>query len=101
MPSGRVVRWLVVASLLAVAACAEVSSGFGRDDVSKTDASQVTWTDGKSAVSIACAAPGSCQQRAMAICKQKPYTVLSSQNMPSTGNEDKAQHNAKVVVRCS
>jgi hypothetical protein len=61
----------------------------------------ITWVDGRSAFSIECDQPGSCQSRAIAMCKGSNYIVLKSDNMPTRGNATTVRGPASVVVRCN
>ena len=83
------------------AACANASSTMGNDPSSRTNASTVTWSDGKPAISISCDAPGGCQTRAVAICKGPNYTVLNMENMPARGDMTMVRGPASVIVRCA
>jgi hypothetical protein len=89
---------------LAVAATALMSCApspdLGYDLGSRTEATQVTWTDGQPAVAIKCEVPGSCQERAIAVCKNAGYKVLKSENMPTTGTQREVQRPPSVVIRC-
>jgi len=83
------------------AACATArSSKLGTESDTRTTATQVTWTDGKPAISINCDSPGGCQTRAIAICGDN-YTVLKMENMPTRGDATVVRGPASVVVRCS
>ena len=59
-------------------------------------ATLVTWFDGRSAISIECDLPGSCQSRAIAMCNGPNYTVLKSDNMPTRGNATSVRGAASV-----
>jgi hypothetical protein len=84
-----------------LAGCAAAaSSALGPDRVSRTDASAVTWRDGKPAVAVSCSIPSGCAERVNAICRQGPYTTLESTNMPTTGTGLEPQKPPSVVVRC-
>jgi hypothetical protein len=85
----------------AATACANASSTMGNDPSSRTNASTVTWSDGKPAISINCDAPGGCQTRAVAMCKGPNYTVLSMENMPTRGDMTSVRGPASVVIRCA
>ena len=52
---------------------------------SDTNATMITWTDGKQAIQITCGMPGGCQNRALAMCKGN-YTTLNMDNMPTRGD---------------
>ena len=65
MVSRSTVRLVFVAGLAALAAaCATAKSTPGEDPRTGTNASIVTWADGKEAIAISCNEPGSCQTRA-------------------------------------
>jgi hypothetical protein len=101
MNSQSTIRWtLGLAASVAVAACTAASPGLGPDARSRSDASVVTWTDGRPAYAVKCDLPGGCQERVLAICKQGPYTTLKSENMPLAGSARDLQRPPSVVVRC-
>ena len=86
--------------LLLAAACAP-SAVMGPDSNTGSDASAVTWKDGQKAYAISCTVPQGCNQRALAVCNQGAYKVLSSENMPSAGDVlTVVQRKASVVIRC-
>jgi hypothetical protein len=101
MLSRSTVRWTFALGIAGVAAaCATAKSGkMGTDPNTRTTATQVTWTDGKPAVSINCDTPGGCQTRAIAICGDN-YAVLKMENMPTRGDATVVRGPASVVVRC-
>ena|SRR5215471_5186330 len=102
MTAHRAIRWGLGMSIAALAvACADPSSTPGRDEATRTTATMVTWSDGKPAISIQCDLPGSCQQRAQAMCKGGNYTVLTMDNMPTRGDLTTTRGPASTVVRCS
>ena len=74
--------------------------GTGPDRVSDTNATMITWTDGKQAIQITCGMPGGCQQRALAMCKGN-YTTLNMDNMPTRGDASVVRGTGTVVVRCA
>lgn len=76
------------------------SSNLGYDMASRSEATQVTWTDGQPAVAIKCEVPGNCQERAIAVCKNAGYKVLKSENMPTSGTQREVQKPPSVVIRC-
>jgi hypothetical protein len=84
-----------------VAGCATGKSTPGDDPDTQTQATIVTWSDGKPAISIHCAVPGACQTRALAMCKSGNYTVLKMENMPTRGDAPVVRGPASVVVRCN
>jgi hypothetical protein len=97
----RLQLWGIVAGLAgALAACAPVSPKVGPDRASASDASAITWTDGKPAYSISCAVPGGCQERALAMC-QGNYTTLKTENMPTVGAVRSTWGRPSIVIRCS
>jgi hypothetical protein len=75
--------------------------GLGPDRGTRSNASLVTWTDGKPAYSITCDLPGGCQTRALALCNSGPLTTLKSENMPTVGAVRAVQGPPSVVVRCA
>jgi hypothetical protein len=95
---------MLVASLAALAACTQTTASTEPPQATPTaigsSVETVTWTDGKPAFSIACDAPGGCQQRALMMCRQGNYTVLRSHNMPTAGNQRETRGAAAVVIRC-
>ena len=74
----------------------------GEDPRSETNATQVTWTDGKPAIAISCREPGSCQTRAVAMCNRTGggFTTLKMENMPTRGDMTVVRGAASVVIRC-
>lgn len=103
MISRSTVRWTLGLSIAgATAACMDVKSTPGTDPDTRTTATVVTWSDGKPAISISCDQPGSCQTRAVAMCKGSGnYTVLKMDNMPSRGDMTVVRGPASVVIRCN
>ncbi len=98
----RLHLWGVLAGVAgALAACSPVSPKVGPDRASGSDATTVTWSDGKPAYAISCENPGGCQQRALAICKQGNYTTLDSENMPTVGTVRSTWGKPSVVIRCA
>ena len=87
--------------LLLAGACSPPSPTVGPDARNRTNASQVTWSDGKPAYSITCDLPGGCQTRAMALCQGKSYAVLQSSHMTSIGTRLEVPESGSVVIRCS
>ena len=86
--------------LLLAAACSPPSATLGNDPRNRTNASQVTWSDGKPAYAITCDLPGGCQTRALALCQNKSYTVLQSSHMTSIGTRLEVPEAGSVVIRC-
>lgn len=87
-----------VASMLA--ACGGPSATTGPDRASGSDATTITWSDGKPAYAISCENPGGCQERVLAMCKQGNYTTLKSENMPTIGTYREVFGKPSVVIRC-
>jgi len=101
MVSRASVRWIVVLAVtVLVAACANPSTVPGPDASSDTNATMITWTDGKPAIQITCGMPGGCLNRALAMCKGG-YTTLNMENMPTRGDASVVRGRGTVVVRCS
>jgi hypothetical protein len=73
----------------------------GTDPETGTTATQITWSDGKPAISINCSLPGDCQNRALAMCKGSNFTTLQMDNMPTAGTVRVTRGPASVVVRCA
>lgn len=94
------VRWILVLGVAALAAaCTDPNTAPGYDRSSDTNATMITWTDGKQAIQITCGMPGGCQNRALAMCKGN-YTVLNMENMPTRGDASFVRGTGTVVVRC-
>lgn len=101
MVSRASARWSVVLGMtVLVAACAKPNTAPGPDPSSDTNATMITWTDGKQAIQITCGMPGGCQNRALAMCKGN-YTTLSMDNMPTRGDASVVRGPGTVVVRCA
>ena len=101
MVSRATARWSVVLGMAVLAAaCTDPNTAPGPDRSSDTNATMVTWTDGKQAIQITCGMPGGCQNRALAMCKGN-YTTLSMDNMPTRGDASVVRGTGKVVVRCA
>jgi len=97
----RKVRLPFVVGLMAVAAaCAAPSSQPGADRSTDSQATMVTWKDGRQAIRITCGDPQGCDTRAQAMCRGN-YTVLEMQNMPTRGDMTTVRGAAAVVVRCA
>jgi hypothetical protein len=92
---------LGLAILAAAGACMAPKPGLGPDRGTRSNASLVTWTDGKPAYSITCDLPGGCQTRALALCTSGPLTTLKSENMPTVGDVRAIKGPPSVVVRCA
>ena len=94
-------RSIVVLGMAVLAvACTDPSAAPGPDPSSDTNATMVTWSDGKQAIRITCGMPGGCQNRALAMCKGN-YTVLNMDNMPTRGDAREVRGPGTVVVRCA
>lgn len=89
------------AILLATVGCSTPQRTLGHDPSTQTNASQVTWTDGKPAYAVSCQDPAACQTRVLILCRDRDYTTLRSQNMPSIGTYREELGPPSVVVRCS
>jgi len=101
MVSRATARWIVVLGMVVLAAaCVDPKTTPGPDSSSDTNATMVTWTDGKQAIQITCGMPGGCQNRALAMCKGN-YTTLSMDNMPTRGDASVVRGPGTVVVRCA
>ena len=101
MVSRATARWFVVLGMgVLAAACTQPATAPGPDPGSDTNATMITWTDGKQAIQITCGMPGGCQNRALAMCKGN-YTTLSMDNMPTRGDASVVRGAGKVVVRCA
>jgi hypothetical protein len=96
----RSLLWGVLAGAASVLAACAPSSTTGVDRASASDATTVTWSDGKPAYAISCENPGGCQERALAMCKQGNYTTLKSENMPTVGTVRSTWGKPSVVIRC-
>jgi len=103
MVSRSTVRLVLAVGLATLAAgCAVAKSTPGEDPRNGTNASIVTWSDGKEAIAISCNEPGACQTRAVAMCNRTngDYTVLKMENMPTRGDLGTTRGAASAVVRC-
>lgn len=97
----RLQIWGIVAGLAgALAACTAVNPKVGPDRSSASDATLITWSDGRPAYAISCENPGGCQERAIAMCPQGNYTTLKSENMPTIGTYREVFGKPSVVIRC-
>lgn len=90
---------LTMVGLTMIVACTDPAA-MGYDRETDTNAAQVTWSDGKTALSINCTMPGACQTRALRMCKGN-FTTLSMDNMPTRGDMTMVRGPASVVVRCA
>ncbi len=101
MISRSAFRWMLIIGVASVAAaCMPPKSTTGRDENSRSDASTITWTDGKPAYAITCDFDTGCATRALAMCNNGNYTVLKSENMPTTGTYFAVLGPPAVVIRC-
>ena len=101
MISRSAFRWMLIIGVASVAAaCMAPKATTGRDGGTRSDASTITWTDGKPAYAITCDLSGGCQTRALALCNNGSYTVLKSENMPSTGTYFAVLGPPSAVIRC-
>jgi hypothetical protein len=88
MVSRATARWIVVLGMTVLAAaCTEPMKVPGPDRVSDTNATMITWTDGKQAIQITCGMPGD--------------TTLNMDNMPTRGDASVVRGQGTVVVRCA
>lgn len=98
----RSILWGVLAGAAGMlVACTGPMSTTGPDRASGSDATSITWSDGKPAYAISCKVPGGCQERALALCRPASYTTLKSENMPTVGTVRTVMGPPSVVVRCS
>lgn len=97
----RSLLWGVLAAAAGVLAACAPSATTGVDRASASDATSVTWSDGKPAYSISCENPGGCQERALAMCRQGNYTTLDSKNMPTVGTYREVFGKPSIVIRCA
>jgi hypothetical protein len=101
MVSRATVRLILVLGVAVLAvACTEPMRAPGPDRATDTNATMITWTDGKQAIQITCGMPGGCQNRALAMCKGN-YTTLNMDNMPTRGDASVVRGQGTVVVRCA
>jgi hypothetical protein len=94
------IRVLLVLGIAALAAACGAKSTPGPDPNTDTQASTITWTDGKPAIQISCGMPGGCETRALAMCNGN-YSVLDMKNMPTRGDATVVRGTGTVVVRCT
>jgi hypothetical protein len=88
-----------VAATIVAVACSP-SPTLGPDRTTRSEASSVTWTDGRPAYLIRCELPGGCQGRALALCPTGTYTTLQSENMTSIGTRREVPAPGSVIIRC-
>ena len=81
-------------------ACTAPSATTGPDRKTRSETSNVTWTDGKPAYAISCEDAGGCQERVLALCSGANYTTLKSENMPTVGAARTPMGKPSLVVRC-
>ncbi|WP_428658530.1 hypothetical protein [Reyranella sp.] len=96
----RSLLWGVLAGAAGVLMACGPSPKTGPDRASASDATAITWSDGKTAYAISCLNPGGCQERALAMCRPNSYTTLSSENMPTVGTVRAVHGRPSVVIRC-
>lgn len=103
MTTRSTMKWMFAMGIAGlVAACSMAKSTPGEDPRTETNATQVTWTDGKPAIAISCKEPAACQTRAVAMCNSTGggYTTLKMENMPTRGDMSEIRGAASVVIRC-
>ena len=103
MRTRSTMRWMFVMGITGlVAACSMAKSTPGQDPRTETNATEVTWTDGKPAIAISCREPGACQTRAVAMCNSTggSFVRLNMENMPTRGDMAQIRGPASVVIRC-
>lgn len=103
MRTRSTMQWMFVTGIASlVAACAMAKGTPGADPRTETNATQVTWTDGKPAIAISCKEPGACQTRAVAMCNSTggDYVTLKMENMPTRGDMSEIRGAASVIIRC-
>ena len=103
MTTRSAMQWMFVMGIASlVAACSMAKSTPGQDPRTETNATQVTWTDGKPAIAISCQEPGACQTRAVAMCSGTggSFVTLKMENMPTRGDMTTVRGPASVVIRC-
>ncbi len=62
MTARSMIQWTFVVGIAGLlAACGMAKGTPGEDPRTETNATQVTWTDGKPALAISCKEPGACQ----------------------------------------
>ncbi len=97
----RSLLWGALAAAAGVLTACGPSATTGVDRASASDATSVTWSDGKPAYAISCQNPGGCQERALAMCRQGSYTTLDSKNMPTVGTYREVFGKPSIVIRCA
>lgn len=103
MTTRSTMQWMFVTGIASlVAACGMAKGTLGEDSRTETNATRVTWTDGKPAIAISCKEPGACQTRAVAMCNSTggDYTTLKMENMPTRGDMSEIRGAASVIIRC-
>ena len=100
MISIATLRGMLVVGIAVIGAACSVNKNPGPDPGTDTQASNITWTDGKPAIQISCGMPGGCETRALAMCNNN-YAVLDMKNMPTRGDASVVRGTGTVVVRCS
>ncbi len=101
MTSRMTLRTLLAAgAVCCLAACMAPNAATGPDRSTGSDASTVTWQDGKPAFAISCKEPGGCQERAQAMCNHGNIVTLKSENMPTAGTARAALGPPSLVIRC-
>jgi hypothetical protein len=93
-------KTIIFIGLVGVAGACTTPTTTGSDRRTRSETSNVTWTDGKPAYAISCEDPGGCQERALALCSGGNYTTLKSENMPTVGAARAPLGKPSVVVRC-
>ncbi|WP_421997238.1 hypothetical protein [Reyranella sp.] len=91
---------LAIGVAVLLSACDQNLQKPGDNVDTDTDATRITWTDGREAIRITCGMPGGCSTRALAMCSGN-YTVLSMTNMPTRGDATVVRGPGTVVVRCA
>jgi hypothetical protein len=100
MISRSTFHWMLIVGVASLAAACEAPKATpGQDPGTRSNATTVSWSDGKPAYSITCDIPGGCNTRAIAMCP-KGYTVLKTENMPTTGTYYAVLGPPSVVIRC-
>ena len=94
------IRVMLVVGIATLATGCSVSKAPGPDPGTDTQASTITWTDGKPAIQISCGMSGGCETRALAMCNNN-YKVLDMKNMPTRGDASVVRGTGTVVVRCT
>ncbi len=91
---------IMLIGMAGVTAACTTPATTGYDPATRSEISNVTWTDGKPAYSISCEDPEGCQKRALALCPGGNYSTLMSENMPAAGTARAALGKPSAVVRC-